>query len=161
MVARPALLLHAMRWRRVKPNEMRKQRRGFTLVELLICVSIVLVIAAVAVPYLAGALQTTGETAAIENIRTIHTAQAQFFSVHHRYASSFAEFGPKELPATLRDGQHNGYVFQLELTSDGYAISAAPAKGAKLGKETYYSDESMVVRHARGQQAGPASDPME
>jgi prepilin-type N-terminal cleavage/methylation domain-containing protein len=137
------------------------KRRGFTLVELLICVAIVVVIATVAVPYLTGALQTTGETAALQNIRTVHTAQAQFFATRHRFAGKLDEFGPKELSAALRDGTHNGYDFRLELTNDGYAIYASPAKGAKLGQDTFYSDETLVVRRARGEQAGPASPPVE
>lgn len=128
------------------------------MIELLICVGIVMIIGAITIPYLTGALQTTGETAAIENIRTIHTAQAQYFAKRNRSAGKLDDFALKELSTALRDSEHSGYTFRLELTSVGYAIYAAPAKGSKLGVETYDSDETMVVRHPRGQQAGPTGD---
>lgn len=128
------------------------------MVELLICVAIVLVIAAIVSPHLAGALQTTYETAALRNIQTIHTSQVQYFASNRRFAESLAELGQ---PEQLRDGRHNSYLFRLEPTATGYAITATPEKPGKTAHEAYYSDESQVIRHARGKPAGLDSPPIE
>jgi prepilin-type N-terminal cleavage/methylation domain-containing protein len=137
---------------------MKNREHGFSLVELLICVGIIMVLAAVAIPYFKGALQTTFETAAVRNIQTIHTAQAHYFAGKHRYAESLAELGQ---PEQLRDGKHNSYLFRIEPTETGYAILATPEKPGRGGQISYYSDESQVVRYARGKAAGLDSPAIE
>ncbi len=64
----------------------RKSRRGFSLVELLIVISIILILAAIAVGPMNQARRTAQESAAIAAVRTLHVAQTQYYSQFHRYA---------------------------------------------------------------------------
>jgi type IV pilus assembly protein PilA len=68
----------------------RKQRRGFSLIELLIVISIILIIITIAVPKFQRAQMTARETAAIQEIRAIHTAQVEYQSQYGRYATTWS-----------------------------------------------------------------------
>ena len=71
-----------------------RRRRGFSLIELLIVIAIILIIITFALPKLTRARMYAQETAAIAAIRTIHTAQVQYYSQFGRYATSLTELGP-------------------------------------------------------------------
>ena len=76
-----------------------RRRRGFSLIELLIVIAIILIIITIALPRLSRARMYSQETAAIAALRTIHTAQVQYYSQFGKYAASLTELGP---PAARR-----------------------------------------------------------
>ena len=134
-----------------------KQRRGFSLIELLIVVAIILIIITIALPKLSRARMYSQETAAIAAIRTLHTAQVEFYSEYGRYAASLTELGPPPRGAAspsaadligndLAVGERSGYKFTLTATPEGYAINADPVAFNSSAGRTFYSDQTLVIR---------------
>ena len=97
-------------------------------------------------------------TAAIGVIRTIHTMQVQYHSQYGRYAASLRELGPAAgglIDGELASGTKGGYKFTLAGNASAYAIHADPEEFGKSGSQSFYSDETMVIRQNYGR--GPAT----
>ena len=67
---------------------------GFSLIELLIVIAIILIILAIAVPKLGSARMNASEMAVIREMQTINTMQTQYMSQFGVFATSLAELGP-------------------------------------------------------------------
>src|ERR1017187_8068454 len=112
---------------------LQRRRRGFSLIELLIVIAIILIIITIALPRFSSAQRYAKETAALGAIRTIHTMQVQYFSQYGKYATALSELGPPTsgsaspsaadlIDSTLAAGEKGGYKFALSANNGGYAI---------------------------------------
>jgi type IV pilus assembly protein PilA len=146
----------------------RRSRRGFSLIELLIVIAIMLIIITIALPKLNHARMYSQETAAIGAIRTLHTAQVQYTSQYGRYATSLVELGPPASGAAgpaagdligndLASGDKSGYKFTMTGNASGYVINANPVAYNSTGSRTFYSDQSMVIRENYGPEPATVS----
>lgn len=136
----------------------RDRRRGFSLVELLIVIAIILIIAAIAVPKLNRSRMQAQEMAALRHIVAIHQAQTQYYSTYGRYAANLQELGPAAnagapspsaadlLPNDLTSGEKQGYKFTITQTPTGYTVNANPTAFNSTGTRTFFSDQSLVIR---------------
>jgi type IV pilus assembly protein PilA len=149
---------------------LQRRRRGFSLIELLIVIAIILIIITIALPKFSSAQRYAKETSALGAIRTIHTMQVQYYSQYGKYATSLTELGPPTsgapspaaadlIDSTLAAGEKGGYKFTLSANSGGYIINAAPVAFGVSGSRTFYSDQSMVVRQNFGQEPATANSP--
>lgn len=146
-----------------------RRKSGFSLIELLIVIAIILIIVSIAAPKLNNARIYAQETSAIGAIRAIHTAQVQYFSTYGRFANNLTELGPPTSGSSsqaaadlihedLASGTKGGYKFVLAATPTGYTINANPVAFGSTGKRTFYSDQSMALHQNSGQDpAGPNS----
>ena len=69
-------------------------RRGFSLIELLIVIAIILIIAAIAVPKFNQQRMLANEMAVLRELDTYYSAQTQYYSQFGKYASVLTELGP-------------------------------------------------------------------
>jgi type IV pilus assembly protein PilA len=144
------------------------RKRGFSLIELLIVIAIILIIVTVALPKLNNATRYAHETAAIKAIQTIHTMQVQYNSQYGRYAASLTELGPPASGAAsaasadlidsgLAAGEKSGYKFTMTGNQGGYVINATPVAYGNTGSRTFYSDQSMAIRENDGPEPATAA----
>ena len=150
---------------------LQKRRRGFSLIELLIVVAIILIIITIALPKLSRARMQSQEVAAIAAIRTLHTAQVQYYSTYGRFAVSLNELGPPTTGSNanassadligndLSGGDKSGYKFTLTGNQGGYVIIANPVAFNSSGSRTFYSDQTMVIHQNYGQEPATVSSP--
>ena len=140
----------------------RNNRRGFTLMELLIVVAIISVLIVAGAKYLPTYLMNARETAAIKQINNLQLAQQQYMSQFGRFAKNMEELGPAEggqiSPAgaglisedMATEKVKGGYRFELEGNEAGYVIRALPTAYNGTGRRTFFSDQTLIIRQNWG-----------
>src|SRR6266699_275918 len=73
---------------------MRNKEKGFSLIELLIVVAIILIIAAIAIPNLLRSKIATNESAAVSALRTINTSSVAYSTTYGQYPGTLGSLGP-------------------------------------------------------------------
>ena len=139
-------------------------QRGFSLIELLIVIAIILIILSIALPQMSKSRMHAQEMAAIAEIGTIQKAQVQYYSQFGQYATTLSQLGPPTssgaaegpqaaglIPASLANGSGSGFNFTLTQSPTGYALTAIPKAFGSTGRRTFYSDQTGIIRENWGQ----------
>jgi len=135
---------------------MRNQQKGFSLIELLIVVSIILIIASIAIPNLMRSKIAANQASAVASLRTLNTSSALFYTNYAVYPSSITNMGTAAsvtstsadlIDAVLASGTKSGYVFTWAggAATGAYAIKADPVSGS-TGTVHYFTNQSLVIR---------------
>jgi type IV pilus assembly protein PilA len=141
--------------------------RGFSLIELLIVVAIILVIASIAIPNLLRAKMSANKSAAVATMRNINNSQAAYLLQYGNslnYATSMAQLGPgtpcSATNACLVDAlvgcaaepcMKSGFGFFLASPATAtYTLTATPAVWGGTGENNFCSTESGVIRSEVG-----------
>ncbi len=130
-------------------RSFRKNTAGFTLVEIMIVVVIIVVLAYIGIPNLLRATITANETSAQTTLKTIATALENYSVIHAVYpADTDVLIGdaPPYLNKDFFNGNHSGYTYTATLLSDyAYTITAAPIS-ASAGTHTYVVTTGALLR---------------
>jgi prepilin-type N-terminal cleavage/methylation domain-containing protein len=161
---------------------MRLKQAGFSLIELLVVVAVILIVAAIAIPNLLRSRMAANEASAVASLRSINTSQVVYQnSFGPGFAPTLPDLGDGGAPANclpstppaatssclidpvLATGSKSGYNFTyIPLTVGGsvttYTVNGDPVSSA-VGQRHFFTDQSLVIRASTAASA-TASDPV-
>src|SRR5207253_7116780 len=103
-----------------------KGNRGFSLLELLIVVAIILIIATIAIPSLLRSRQAAQETSAVAQLRTINTAEVTYLSSNQGSYGTVTMLVSQGLLDNRFTGSVSGYSFSVTASGSDYTGTASP-----------------------------------
>jgi len=158
---------------------MDKASRGFSLIELLIVVAIILIIAAIAIPNFLRSRVAANQASAVASLHTLGIAEATYSSTYGQGYSSTMQYltsptgggNPSSTAAGLIDsvltsGSKSGYSFTYSPgASDAsglittFSFTAVPIS-SMTGTNYYFTDSSGVIRLNSTTTAGSTDSPV-
>jgi type IV pilus assembly protein PilA len=149
---------------------MKNKQKGFSLIELLIVVAIILIIAAIAIPNLLRSKMAANEASAVGSLRTINTSAVAYSTTYGTYPSALSNLGPSTAPTStaadlidsvLAAGTKSGYTFSYTAgtSNQSYTLIADP-QSASTGQRHFFTDQSGVIRYNLSATASSADSPL-
>jgi prepilin-type N-terminal cleavage/methylation domain-containing protein len=165
---------------------MKKRPSGFSLIELLIVVAVILIIAAIAIPNLLRSRIAANQASAVGSLRVLTTAETTYISTYNTYSATLGDLGPPAggtnamataaglIDSVLAGGEaaatessKSGYVFTYTAGATdpsgkvyAYSITATPSEVGTTGNNFYYTDQVGVIRQNTTAVAGSSDSPL-
>ncbi len=137
---------------------------GFTLVEIMIVVGIIVFLAAMAIPGILRSRLNANEATAIASVKTISWAATTYRTANPYYPSNLSELAvgsTSYVDPVLGSGTKQGYNFVLTGDTNTFNLTAIPVTANITGVRTFYVDESGVIRGSSNSTADATSPPIQ
>jgi prepilin-type N-terminal cleavage/methylation domain-containing protein len=122
------------------PKHSRRSNKGFSLIELLIVVAVILIIAGIAIPNLIRSKMSANEASAVASLRTLNTTLLLYSATYDTLPADLASLGPD-----TSDGGVLGIATPSAASADlidsvlaGGTAGAAPAASATVATKSGY-----------------------
>ena len=156
---------------------MKDRNRGFSLIELLIVMAIILVICAIAIPSLMRSKMSANEASAVGSLHAINTACQSYATTYQiGFPATLSSLGPASSPSSaaadlldtiLAAGAKSGYSFTFSAGTavngiiNDYALNADPLQPGTTGQRGFYTDQSLVIRESASGSASVTDSPIQ
>lgn len=152
--------------------------KGFSLLELLIVVAVILTIAAIAVPNFIRSRMRANESAAVQSLRNITTAEMVYSTTYGiGFSSDLTKLGGTAVLANpnaagliddvLASGTRSGYIFTYQVLSTDsngnvldYGLNADPVNPGVTGERHFYTNQTNLIHLNQTGSAGPSDPPI-
>ena len=153
-------------WRTMSQRNRKRSQSGYTLMELLIVMSVILILMAIAIPNYMNMRSQANETSALQSLRAINSAEIQYETDYpaNGFACNLSQLGgdPKSgapspqaaqlLSNDLASGQKSGYTFTIgnctKVTVNNqdvytsFEVTAVPQSVGKTGHRGFCMDQT-------------------
>jgi type IV pilus assembly protein PilA len=164
--------------RSARSKDRMESRKGFSLIELLVVVAVILIIVALAIPNFVQSKMRANEGSAVQSLRNITTAEVVYATTYGigfsdslvKLGGNGASPGPNNaalIDEVLAAGKKSGYSYTFKVLAadaqghvNSYSVNADPLSPGYTGTRYFYIDQAGVIHVNQSAPAGPNDTPL-